>query len=214
MNKILSTVLFATALLILSPSPAILAQSEPPKVEVGVQYSLLRLQARQPFNNPVFEILDPDYVATDSGFGGRLTWNLTNNIGLEGEVNFFPKERNNFAEPLYINSRRLQGLFGVKAGARGDRMGIFGKARPGFMHFGEGRPDPRIQTFAAVPSSFSTTEFALDLGGVLEFYPSRHTALRFDLGDTMIGYRRGEVSGRPGLTTHNLQLSVGAAFRF
>jgi hypothetical protein len=202
------------ALLILILTQNAHAQSDIPKLEVGVQYSLLRLKAQQPFNNPVFSIVDPDYVASDSGFGGRLTYNLTNHIGLDGELNFFPEERSNLSEPLYINSRRLQGLFGVKAGARGERMGIFGKVRPGFMHFGEGTPDPRIQTFAPVPPSASSTEFALDLGGVFELYPSRHTMLRFDLGDTIIRYGKGSVSGRPSFTTHNLQISAGFGFRF
>jgi hypothetical protein len=214
MRKILSIVLFVAALLILIPVPNALAQSETPKVEIGAHYTLLRLKSRSPLNNPVFEIVDPDYVATDHGFGGRLTFNLTDQVSLEGELNYFPEERANFAEPLYINSRRLQGLFGVKAGMRGDKMGIFGKVRPGFMHFGEGTPDPRIQTFAPVPASVSNTEFAMDVGGVLEFYPSRHTSLRFDLGDTIIRYSKGDISWRPSFTTHNLQLSVGVGFRF
>lgn len=207
-------ILFATILLVLISSSIVWAQPEVPKVEVGAQYSLLRLKAQQPLNNPIFQIVDPDFTVTDSGFGGRLTFNLTNFFSLEGELNYFPEERNNFAEPLYINSRRLQGLFGVKAGVRGDKLGVFGKVRPGFMHFGEGTPDPRIQTFVAVPANVSTTEFALDAGGVLEFYPSRHTALRFDLGDTIIRYGKGPVSGRPIVTTHNLQMSVGVGYRF
>lgn len=214
MRKILSIGLFMAALLMLIPTSAALAQSETPKVEIGVHYTMLRLKSRSPLNNPVFQIVDPDYVATDHGFGGRLTFNLTDHIGLEGELNYFPEQRANFSEPLYINSRRLQGLFGLKAGARGDRMGIFGKVRPGFMHFGEGTPDPRIQTFAPVPASASSTEFALDVGGVLELYPSRHTSLRFDVGDTIIRYGKGDVSGRPSFNTHNLQMSVGVGFRF
>jgi hypothetical protein len=214
MSKILFPVLFVAILLILIPTSNALAQSETPKVEIGAQYTLLRLKSRSPLNNPIFQIVDPDYVATDHGFGGRLTFNLTDHIGLESELNYFPEERANFSEPLYINSRRLQGLFGVKAGVRGDKMGLFGKVRPGFMHFGKGTADPRIQTFAPVPLSASSTEFALDVGGVLEFYPSRHTSLRFDVGDTIIRYGRGDVSGRPSFNTHNLQLSVGVGFRF
>lgn len=214
MRKILSYALFMAALSLSVVCQNVFAQSETPKVEIGAHYTVLRLKSRSPLNNPVFQIVDPDYVATDHGFGGRLTFNLTDHIGLEGELNYFPEERANFAEPLYINSQRLQGLFGVKAGVRGDRMGIFGKVRPGFMRFGEGTPDPRIQTFAPVPPQTSNTEFALDLGGVLEFYPSRHTSLRFDIGDTIIRYSRGNVSGRPAFTTHNLQMSVGVGFRF
>ena len=52
------------------------------------------------------------------------------------------------------------------------------------------------------------TEFALDYGGVLELYPSRHVALRFDVGDTVIRF------GNLGFTSHNLQITPGVAFRF
>jgi hypothetical protein len=39
---------------------------------------------------------------------------------------------------VYIVSDRLtQGLFGAKAGWRARRLGVFGKARPGFVHFNE-----------------------------------------------------------------------------
>jgi len=214
MKKYLPLMLLFVDLLMLSSSQCVFAQSDAPKLEAGVQYSLLRLKAQQPFNNPIFEIIDPDFTTSDSGFGGRITSNLTDSFSLEGEVNYFPEERQNFSEPLYINSKRTQGLFGVKYGKRSDRAGIFAKARPGFMHFGPGTPDPRIQTFAPVPGNISSTEFAMDIGGVLEFYPSRHTMLRFDVGDTIIRYGTGSVSGRPAFTTHNLQLTVGAGFRF
>ncbi|HMV85977.1 MAG TPA: hypothetical protein PLD20_30445 [Blastocatellia bacterium] len=214
MRKIPTGLLFVTALLILFPTTNALAQSETPRVEFGAQYTLLRLKAGSPINDPILQITVPDFVATDHGFGGRLTFNLTDFIGLESEINHFPEERANFAEPLYINSRRLQGLFGVKAGVRDKKKGLFGKLRPGFIHFGEGTPDPRIQTLVPVPPRAGSTEFALDIGGVLEFYPSLHTALRFDLGDTIIRYGRGNVSGRPSFTSHNLQLSIGVGFRF
>jgi len=52
----------------------ICAQSETPKVEVGARCSLLRLR---------------DFDVSDLSVGGRITYNLTDNIGLEGELNFF-----------------------------------------------------------------------------------------------------------------------------
>jgi hypothetical protein len=48
-------------------------------------------------------------------------------------------------------------LAGIKSGWRFDRFGAFGKVRFGMWHF-------------------SQTYFATDLGGVLEYYPSRHTS--------------------------------------
>jgi hypothetical protein len=201
---------------LLSPfitTSSVLAQSETPKIEVGAQYTLLRLAARQP-GDPNLSLLAGPSTVNDSGFGGRMTFNMNRYLSVEGEVNFFPEERTNFAEPFYINSRRTQGLFGVKAGARTDRFGVFAKARPGFMHFGEGTADPRIQTLVAIPFTASSTEFALDLGGVVEVYASRRLALRFDLGDTMIRYGDNALGGGPSQNTHNFQFTTGVGWRF
>ncbi|MGH9849411.1 MAG: outer membrane beta-barrel protein, partial [Blastocatellia bacterium] len=208
-------VLIAAALLLSLPTQNARAQSETPKLEVGAQYTLLRLRSLQPLNNPALELVVPEFVVSDSGFGGRVTYNLNGNFGVEGEVNFFPKERTNFAAPFYLNSRRTQGLFGVKAGVRSEKVGVFAKLRPGFMHFGEGTFDPRIQTILPVPPTASSTEFSLDAGGVLELYPSRRIALRFDLGDTIIRDGSfGSFGGGPSETTHNLQFTTGVGFRF
>lgn len=59
----------------------------------------------------------------------------------------------------------------------------------------------------------------MDLGGVLEFYPSRKVLTRIDIGDTVIHYGNGSffpsgLSVVPGSrTSHNLQLSAGLGFR-
>jgi hypothetical protein len=176
-------VLFAAVLLLIVTAQDARAQSETPKVELGAQYTVLRLR---------------DFDTTDSGVGGRITYNITDGFGIEGEMNFFPERRINFATLSSGNSRRTQGLFGVKTGIRSDGVGIFGKIRPGFIHFGDGAPGP----------SSGATEFALDLGGVFEVYPSRPVALRFDLGDTIIRF------GGLGFTSHNLQFTAGVALRF
>ena len=51
------------------------------------------------------------------------------------------------------------------------------------------------------------TQAALDAGGILELYSSRHAAGRFDLGDTMVWY--GGAGAR-----HQLQWSVGLSLWF
>jgi hypothetical protein len=187
MRKMFFLGLAAAALLLTVTAQNAQAQSsETPKVEVGVHYTLLRLR---------------DFDTTDNGVGTRVTYNLTDNIGLEGEINFFPKERPNFALLSASNSRRTQGLFGVKyAIARSEGAGIFAKVRPGFVRFGEG-------TVGAVTIP-GATEFALDFGGVFELYASRNIAFRFDIGDTIIRF------GNLGFTSHNLQVSPGVVFRF
>lgn len=64
-------------------------------------------------------------------------------------------------------------------------------------------------------------EFALDAGGVLEYYPSRRFVLRFDAGDTMIFLeeKRGIEEGFPRIfqdatTLHKFQFSIGVGIRF
>ena len=81
-------------------------------------------------------------------------------------------------------------LAGVKSGKRFDRFGAFGRARLGLWHF-------------------DRTFLAADLGGVLEYYPSQHTAIRIDLGDTILFYG-GSALG----TVHNFQPGLGFSFRF
>lgn len=192
MRKMILFVLAAAALLVMVPTQNAQAQSsETPKVEIGAQYTLLRFR---------------DFDVTDSGVGGRVTYNLADSFGIEGELNFFPQKRtNDLVSGLFVDSTRTQGLFGVKTGMRSEKFGIFGKLRPGFVRFGE-------SSSLVAPQSF--TQFALDFGGVFEIYPSRSVALRFDIGDTVI--RFGDNFTRDGSTfySNNLQISTGVAFRF
>lgn len=199
MKKSLFASFFIAALLTIAAQQAAYAQSELPKVEVGAHYTLLRFE---------------DFDTNDSGVGLRGTINLTKYIAVEGEFNFLPERRVNFADPIYINGRRYQGLFGVKSGVRSERFGVFGKVRPGFIRFGESRLNPLVLPIVPVPATAESTEFALDIGGVFEFYPSNKTLFRFDIGDTIIRFDRSSVSGRPSFTTHNLQLSTGFGLRF
>jgi hypothetical protein len=155
-----------------------------------------------------------DFDTTDNGVGTRVTFNLADSFGIEGEVNFFPERRDNFAfvRPLYVDSRRTQALFCVKYGMRSEKAGIYGKLRPGFVHFGEGRLSFGIVS-PGLQQTASATEFALDIGGVFELYPSRPVAFRLDVGDTIIRFN-GEGLSRLRGASHNLQIAVGVAFRF
>ena len=131
------------------------------------------------------------------GAGGRFTYNLNNHVALESEVNFFlPDEGPPTA---------TEGLFGIKAGTRTKHLGFFAKARPGF------------QTNFVVNARVQAV-FALDVGGVAEFYPNHHVVLRFDAGDVIIPFGNdlvgeGLFAKRLG-TTHNLQYNLGVGIRF
>lgn len=223
--------LISLALMILCViSQAARAQEEDlPRFEVGAQFSSLTY----------IEPVSGDEITSRAGFGGRLTYNFTKSIAAEAQVDFYPNEVRGFGS--YTNGRAVQGLFGVKAGKRFDRFGIFGKARPGFIRYtatttGFDRvPVPPDQFVPgggefARPRFGSRNEFALDLGGVLEFYPSKRIVTRFDLGSTIIRYaaRTTEFTvvegnpqtavvrqfNQPAITTSNFQFSAGIGFRF
>lgn len=190
---------------------------DPPRYEVGAQFT---------------SITKPDYNggATEPGFGGRFTFNLNKSVALEAVGNFFP-HKCSFCGNLGDNAGNIsQAMFGVKAGKRFQKWGIFAKGRPGLVSFSQG--DSKYETTA--PGNFQfihhrLTNFAVDLGGVLEFYPSKHIVTRFDAGDTLIKYRRRDTSffgldasggvilipyTIPGETRHNFQFSAGVGFRF
>jgi len=192
MRKLFLFVLAAAALLLMLPAQNAQAQSssETPKVEIGAHYTLLRFR---------------DFDTTDNGVGTRVTYNIADSFGLEGEVNFFTQRRDNFATLTSSDARRTQALFGAKYGMRSEKAGIFGKLRPGFIRFGEG-------TSVIGTTSPSETAFALDFGGVFELYPSRSIALRFDVGDTVIRFSNPVFVDT--FYSHNLQISTGVAFRF
>src|SRR5262245_11441413 len=191
-------------LFMLIPQEFVLAQSEEPKIEVGAQFSVLGRGT-----GPFFD------SATGVGGGGRMTFNVTKYMALEGEMNYFPATG-------FYDVRRLQGQFGVKSGLRFERFGVFGKARPGFVNTKYDFPVYCIQ--APCPAiKVRDTGFSLDVGGVVEFYPSRRVTVRFDVGDTIINRQvfpipllTGSLFGVSdrNFATHNLQLGAGVGFRF
>ena len=70
---------------------------------------------------------------TVSGLGGRFAYNFSKHLALDAEANFFP-------EAHLLNEefgQKMQGFAGIKAGVRKKRVGVFAKARPGVMWFGE-----------------------------------------------------------------------------
>jgi hypothetical protein len=208
------------------------AQSDEKKLEVGGQFTSFRVLTRS-ISTPNARLVRADRMTTVEGFGGRFGYNVMKHVTLEAEVNFFSGDSDLEA------GRKLQGLFGVKAGWRFKKVGVFVKARPGFIRFQKGDyafgsttgdvcplsdPSPLI-CFHPVPRN----SFALDLGGVVEIYPSKRTFIRVDVGDTIIrldarivatlrtfGGAGGSevVEFAPKETVHKFQSSIGFGFRF
>ena len=151
-----------------------------------------------------------------AGFGGRLVYRALPLLDVESEIDFSP---GNSA----TSGHHLQALFGVKAGKRWEKAGVFLKARPGFIHFsrdpfGVGKPGSSVFSHERA----SSTEPNIDVGAVIEYYTVRGVTLRFDLGDSIIRYARRTVRASEflptfeagGFTTHNWRGSFGIGFRF
>ena len=193
------------------------AQAEDlPKFEIAAEFTTLE---RERFNQR----------RTEPGVGARFTFNLNESVALEAASYFFPKRCFECAN----GGRIVQAVGGVKVGKRFEKWGAFLKARPGFVTFTQGERNwvasGSIPEFPFEQRFNSETSFAADLGGVVEFYPSRRIVTRFDFGDTLIHFTRrttndiffDPVNGftigpvtRPARTAHNFQFMASVGFRF
>jgi hypothetical protein len=208
MNRFLIALL--TVFLLQSQSQA--QSEELPKFEVAAEFATLH---RESFSS-----------RTDLGFGGRFTYNLNQVFSLEGVGYFFPKRC--FGCPNEGNVAEVLG--GVKVGKRFENWGIFAKARPGVASFSQGKVAIVQATAPFEIETHRLNTFAADIGGVVEFYPSKRIVARFDAGDTMIHFKRSEVPifaynpttgtstiipfSIPARTAHTFQFMVSVGFRF
>jgi hypothetical protein len=241
-NNLLFVVIVASAFF--SNSQNVYSQSstnDEKKFEVGAQFSVLQSAIQQGTFTGIVCVTTPcpSFVISSSrefqpGFGGRFGYNLTANLAVEAEVNFFPNADSFSVPEAFKDGNKIEGLFGAKVGKRFEKVGVFGKARPGFLHASKGdiRPRTDVGCIAIFPppagcfETISKTNFALDLGGVVEVYPTNRTIIRFDAGDTMLFLSDRSVPGffspstfvtvlpAPAETTHNFQFNVGVGFRF
>jgi opacity protein-like surface antigen len=186
------------------------AQSATDRLEISAQASLLRLS---------------DFNATNAGVGGRVSFDLTTWAALDGEVMLFPHDTIAGAESttsiggfrVAQHRRRTDALLGLRLGTRTERLGAFFRIRPGLTRLSDTGIDcvgPGCAVVTLARTSYRT-EFAFDLGGGMEFYPSPRTVARADLGDTIIRHR----SAAPpcpatSCTSHNLSSRFGIGVRF
>jgi hypothetical protein len=172
-----------------------------------------------------------DNGRTEPGLGGRFTYNLNKTFSLEAAGYFFPKE----CFSCRNNGRVIQAVGGLKAGKRFESWGIFAKARPGIVSFSDGQfsvfpTGPVTPTSVFEIERSRVTNFATDIGAVLEFYPSKRIVTRFDAGDTIIYFTRRTTNNfrfdpltnsffigpvtTPARTTHSFQFIASIGFRF
>ena len=136
--------------------------------EIGAQYSNISLPV---LSNTCSELACRKNL---SGLGVNFDYNFTRGIGFDSTLNFIPGQQG--TQPM------MEGLFGVRMGARFEHFGVFAKVRPGFIYYENAFP---IQGETATAS---LTRFATDVGGIVEYYPERNSTLRFDVGTTLVRY--------------------------
>lgn len=147
--------------LILVSSTFVIAQDSPGRFELGGEYTV------------------PHNLPSGPGISGDV--NFGRHIALDASYSLLPSG----------GFHAMTGFFGAKAGVRKEHFGVFGKVRPGFFSLGNtfrgativSGPDLNISQTNRLARE---NERALDIGGVVEYYPARHWALRWDFSDMMI----------------------------
>ncbi len=133
----------------------------------------------------------PDFPGdvTNTGVGGRVTYNFNRSIAAEAEINFFPQKQFVLSS---FTSGAIQAQFGVKLGKRLEKFGIFAEVRPGFISVDDVEsitPDSVVVVNGNMTLDIQIERrnfFTIGAGGVLELYPSRRTVVRLEAGDTIL----------------------------
>jgi len=157
-----------------------------------------------------------DGVRTEPGFGGYASYRFYHVFYFDSDLLYFPRGSNSSGP--HDGGEILEGLFGLKGGIRRNHFGIFGKVRPGFNSYS----DALSAVSSTGQESFSrSTNFVLDLGGIVEFYPAEHGTLRLEAGDTHIYFNTRDVNfggtivpASGGKLQHTIQFIVGYGWRF
>lgn len=195
------------AIVCLAAGPAS-AQTDARRLEVGGHFSTLSIG---------------DAGNTNAGLGGRVSYELSRWLAVEGELSFFPHDRldidagiSSLTLQTRYSRRRLEGFVGPKIGFRGGKFGAFAKVHPGFARLIDKgmRCLGEMCALALFARPEYETEFALDVGGIVEFYPTDRASARFDLGTTAIRHRSLGAPPCRACTTQNFATSLGMGFKF
>ena len=160
-----------------------------------------------------------DNVRTEPGFGGYGSYRFYGVFYLDGDLLYFPA-RPAVAGP-HDGGTILQGLVGLKGGIRRNHFGFFGKVRPGFNSYSDAVTGITASGTTSTDTYGRSTNFVLDLGGIVELYPNERSTLRIEIGDTHLffGTRDVNVDGSTesfggGKMQHSIQLVLGYGWRF
>jgi hypothetical protein len=195
-------IIAAIALMMMLPSGA--AAQANSQFELGVQ---VPMTASSQFDH------------TDTGIGGRLGWRPTRTIGIEAEIDVYPR---GFPGTNAFSSRRIEGLFGATVGPVFGRLRPFARLRPGFLQYGAASGP--VICIAIFPPPLSCvlaggrTVLAVDIGGGVEIAATRNAFVRADAGDRVVRYP-GPVFDLGGVRDdgffgHDFRFAIGAGMRF
>ncbi len=162
-----------------------------------------------------------EFDDSDVGLGGRLAWRPTRSIGIEGEVNLYPRDFPGTG--VAISRGHVEALFGVTVGPQLGRIRPFARFRPGLLRFQEApAPVPCILIFPpplGCSLAAGHTLFALDIGGGVEVQMTPRTFLRVDIGDRLVRYPGPAFDSRRQVHDedffgHDFRVAAGAGVRF
>ena len=138
-----------------------------PRWKMGFQMASVGL----PVNNRTC----PSCQDIHTGVGFNFDYRFAKYAYFDGEANFFPSS-DTYKQPGDVH----EFLAGLKIGRPFRSWGVFGEVRPGWVHY-----DTPLG-HASNGSYLSTTRLAQNFGGTVEYYPSKHSALQFNLGTTLV----------------------------
>jgi hypothetical protein len=168
--------LFAILAFCLAFASATQAQDQFTRFEVGGQFDGIRLLNADERNE------------FKPGFGARLDVNLTRRLAFESTVDFFPRNAPQIPDQAGQGGRTLQALFGVRAKfITTRRYSVYGVLRAGLTYETN---NVKTLTFGSLDDPFflstsgPATHFTLDLGGGVEFYPTRRWIFRAEIDDS------------------------------
>ncbi|MGD0890778.1 MAG: hypothetical protein ABR923_04525 [Terracidiphilus sp.] len=149
------------------------------------------------------------------------SWNFSRHVSWDSAILHEPRNSGLEFIDFQAGGRAFEALTGVKVGIRRDHMGYFAKARGGTITFGKTEQQLYSLPDKSIGEDYGMfTNPVLDVGGVYEVYPSRHTILRVDAGSATIFYQPknvisfGQTVPIPGRTQTGMLMSFGAGFRF
>jgi len=153
--------------------------------------------------------------------GAWSSWNFSGHLSLDTALMHSGRNSGQAFADYQAGGRAFEALTGLKIGIRRDHMGYFGKVRGGTITFGKTlrQVDGNSNGITNIDLGMFTNP-VLDVGGVLEVYPSRHSVLRCDAGSATIFYQPknviylGQTIPISGQTQTTMMMSFGGGFRF